>query len=191
MKPAANFQLQSAAPEVASVLGRIKRRIRTLVVVEGLAVALIWLVVMFWISLALDYLPVRFGLDELSRTSRIVLLVVTGAAVAWLIWHLILKRAFASLKDTSIALLVERKYPEFNESLLTTVERVHRSPKETSPEADASLLKKAADQANSLCKKIALPEVLNHRHIYRMLKFAGVGLLSLVLFAVILSLIHI
>ena len=118
MKPAADFHLPSVAPEVASLLGRIKQRIRTLVVLEGLAVALIWLVVMFWIALALDYLPVRFGLDELSRTARIVLLVVTGAAAAWLIWHFILKRVFASLKDTSIALLIERKYPEFNESCL-------------------------------------------------------------------------
>ena len=91
MKPAANFHLPSVAPEVAIVLGRIKRRIRTLVVLEGLAVALIWLVVMFWLALALDYLPVKFGLDELSRTARIVLLIVTGAATAWLIWHFVLK----------------------------------------------------------------------------------------------------
>ena len=185
MKPAADFHLPSVAPEVAAVLGRIKRRIRTLVVLEGLAVALIWLVVMFWIALALDYLPVRFGLDELSRTARIVLLVVTGAAAAWLIWHFILKRVFASLKDTSIALLIERKYPEFNESLLTTVERSNRSAGAIVPQADASLLGQAAEQANALCKKISVSEVLNHRPIFRTLQIAGAALLSIGLFALI------
>ena len=185
MKPAANFHLPSVAPEVAIVLGRIKRRIRTLVVLEGLAVALIWLVVMFWLALALDYLPVKFGLDELSRTARIVLLIVTGAATAWLIWHFVLNRVFASLKDTSIALLIERKYPEFNESLLTTVERSNRSAGAIVPQADASLLGQAAEQANALCKKVSISEVLNHRPIFRTLQIAGAALLSIVLFALI------
>ena len=185
MKPAADFHLQSVAPEVAAVLGHIKQRIRTLVVLEGLAVALIWLVVMFWLALALDYLPVRFGLDELSRPARIVVLVVTGAATAWLIWHFILKRVFASLKDTSIALLIERKYPDFNESLLTTVERAHRSSDGIVPQADGTLLGQAAEQANTLCKKVSVSEVLNHRHIFRTVQIAGAGLLSVILFALI------
>ncbi len=183
--PTADFQLQSIAPEVATVLSRIRRRIRTLVVLEGLAVALIWLVVMFWIALALDYLPVRFGLNELSRTARIILLGVTGAATAWLIWRFILKRVFASLKDTSIALLLERKYPEFNESLLTTVERTNQSLDRSVPLANESLLQQAADHANGLCKNISLSKVLNHRHIFRTLKIASLGLLSIGLFAAI------
>jgi len=122
VKSDAHFQLKSAAPEVANVLGQVKRRIRALVVLEGLAVALIWLVVMFWLSLALDSLPVRFGLDELSRTTRIVLLVVTGAAMAWLIWHFILQRVSASLKDTSIALLIDFfRCSAFNASMILDI----------------------------------------------------------------------
>ena len=183
MKSDAHFQLKSAAPEVANVLGQVKRRIRALVVLEGLAVALIWLVVMFWLSLALDYLPVRFGLDELSRTTRIVLLVVTGAAMAWLIWHFILQRVSASLKDTSIALLIERKYPEFNESLLTTVDRASRSPKQADERVDTALLDQITDQANSICKNVSTGKVLNHRHVFRTLQVAGLGLLTVGLFA--------
>ena len=185
MKPAADFHLTSSAPDAAAILGRMKRRIRTLVVLEGLAVALIWLVVMFWLALALDYLPVRFGLNELSRTARIVLLVATGVATAWLMWHFIFKRVFASLKDTSLALLIERKYPDFNESLLTTVERSNRSAIEVVPLEDSVLLVQAAEHANALCKKVSVSEVLNHRHVFSALQIAGLGLLSIVVFALI------
>ena len=183
MKSVSSFQLQSTAPAAASVLGRIRRRIRALVVLEGLAVTLIWLVLMFWFSLALDYLPVRFGLDELSRPARIALLVLTGATMAWLIWHFILQRVFASLKDTSIALLVERNYPEFNESLLTTVEQANRSPDRCDTQVDSSLLKQIADQANSISKNVSIGKVLSHRHVIRTSQIAGAGLLSIGLFA--------
>jgi len=185
VKSAAKPQLQSIAPQVATVIGQVQRRIRVLVLLEGLAVALIWLVAMFWISLALDYLPVRFGLDELSRSTRIVLLIVTGAVVAWLIWRFILQRVFTSLKDASIALLIERKYPEFNESLLTIVERANQSSDGVVSQADNGLLKQAADKANSICQNVSLNKVLNHRHVFRMLQIAGAGILSVILFAVI------
>ncbi len=183
MKPTAHFELRHIAPEAVSTLRRIKRRIRTLVVLEGVALAIIWLVAMFWIGLAIDYLPVKFGQNELSRPARIGLLCVTGSVTAWLIFHFVFRRVCASLKDTSIALLIERKYPEFNESLVTTVERAKRDAAEVATSADASLLTRAAEQANALCKTVITHQVLNQHHVTRLAKFAAGGILSIGIFA--------
>ena len=52
---------------ICKLLNSLRRKIRSYVLLEGLAVAVITLVVAFWVTLAIDYLPVLVGFDELSR----------------------------------------------------------------------------------------------------------------------------
>ena len=113
--------LRKASPKIASLLTRVRRRIRTLVFGEGIAASVAVLIAAFWIAFVFDYLPVRFGYSEASVGMRIVLLVLSAAAVLWVFYRLILKRLFVRMRDTSIAMLVEQKYQSFNDSLLATV----------------------------------------------------------------------
>jgi len=113
--------LKKASPKIASLLGRVRRRIRSLVLGEGIAASIAVLIAAFWLAFVFDYLPVRFGYSEASVWMRIVLLVLSAASVLWVFYRLILKRFFVRMRDTSIAMLVEQKYQSFNDSLLATV----------------------------------------------------------------------
>ena len=183
---AQKVDLKTLAPAVDTTLRQLKTRIRLMVLVEGVALAIVWLVGMFWISLAIDYLPVRFGFNELSAIARTVLLVIAGVAAAWLLYRYVFNRIFVALKDSSLALLIERKFPQFNESLITTVEHARKpSSQDGTGYIDHAMLKQAAGQADALCKNIAPREVLNQKHVKRVAQIAGVALVSLAVFAVV------
>lgn len=109
------------SPAIARLLGRVRWRIRTIVLGEGIAMSLVVFMTTFWIAFALDYFPVRFGYAELPTWGRVVLLLLSLLSVAWVFYRLVLARFFVRLKDTSMAMLVEKKYHQFNDSLLTTV----------------------------------------------------------------------
>jgi len=142
--------LKKASPKIASLLGRVRRRIRSLVLGEGIAAAIAALIAAFWIAFTFDYLPVRFGYSEAPTWLRIGLLVLTGGGVLWFFYRLFLRRFFVRMRDSSMAMLVENKYPKFNDSLLATVSDIARAAdnaKSKSKQANA-----ADDQASSLTR---------------------------------------
>ena len=116
--------LKQASPKIAGLLKQVRRRIRSLVLGEGIAAAIAVLVATFWIAFIFDYLPVRFGYSEASVWVRSGLLVVSAAAVLWVVYRLILRRMFVRMRDSSMAMLVEKKYQQFNDSLLSTVSEI-------------------------------------------------------------------
>ncbi len=114
------------APVVRSTLAALRRRIRRYVWLHGLAAAVAWLGIAFWISLAIDWT------FEPPAAVRGVVLGIAGLVLAWLLFRLILRRAFARLSNRSMAMLLERHFPQFDESLLTAVELTER-PGELGP----------------------------------------------------------
>lgn len=110
--PAA-FQL---APAIRRVLGGLRRRIRWYIWLEGTAWAIAWLGVAFWASLAVD------RVFEPPAAARKVLLAAVGLVLAWVLVRQIVRRVFVPLRDSSLALLLERCFPQFGDSLLTAVE---------------------------------------------------------------------
>jgi hypothetical protein len=104
------------SPVIGSLLAQLRRRIRTYVWVQGIIALLVLLGVWFWASLAFDWV------FEPPRELRIALLVVLGLAICYSIYFYILRRAFVRLADRSLALLVERRFSNLHESLLTAVE---------------------------------------------------------------------
>ena len=109
-------------PDLRSLLAGLRWRIRLYIWLEGLALAVIWLGVMFWIGFALDYLPVLVGASEMPAAARGVLLAGTGIVLGWIFFRWILRRAFVPLADRSLALLLERQFAGFDDSLVTAVE---------------------------------------------------------------------
>src|SRR5688572_21733258 len=105
---------QTQSPPLSShvrdTLAALRRRIRIYVWLEGLAVALVWLGLTFWLALAIDYLPVLVGASEMPRTARAVLLVAIAGVLAFIVWRWILRRTFVRLADHSMALLLERQF---------------------------------------------------------------------------------
>jgi len=120
--------MASTYPEIAltqdlqSLLAGLRWRIRLYIWAEGIALALIWLGVMFWFGLTLDYLPVLMGATEMPTGPRALLLLANGIALAYILYHWIGRRIFVPLGDRSLALILERQFGDFNDSLVTVVE---------------------------------------------------------------------
>ncbi|MFK7770155.1 MAG: hypothetical protein AB8B55_23295 [Mariniblastus sp.] len=179
--------LKKLSPRIATVLGQLRRRIRLVVLVEGFAIAIAWLVITFWAALALDYLPVMFGLPELSQVSRGIILAGVSILIGGLAYRYILCRTFVRLKDESLAILIERRYPQFNDSLLTTVGRtVRRTAKKVSHESscemevpvDEAMLEQTKSDAESHISNVNASDVINSGPLKRSLIIAGILLLS-------------
>ncbi|HEX2475795.1 MAG TPA: polyketide synthase, partial [Lacipirellulaceae bacterium] len=92
-------------PDLCRLLDAVRRRLRAYVWVEGLAIVVVLLSAAFWLGLALDW---SF---EPSSSIRRVALVVVGGATLWACYRYLLRRAFTPIADSSLALLLERRFP--------------------------------------------------------------------------------
>lgn len=101
---------------VAQKVSRLRLLVRLYSLAEGVAAMGIVVGLGFWLGLAIDWM------FEPQPALRVVLwgLVVVAAVVA--AWRYIGRRLFAPLPDDSLALLVERQYPQLREGLITTVQ---------------------------------------------------------------------
>ena len=116
---ATQLERRPRRPDAAidSLLARLRRRIRAYVWADGLAAAVVVLGASFWLSLAIDWT------FEPPQPVRIALLALVGVVLA-----LGCRAADASSgcwcgsPIENMALLVERRFGQFHDSLLTAVE---------------------------------------------------------------------
>ncbi len=169
-----DFQL---SPNVRSVLASLRRQIRWYVWAEGIALAIVWLGLTFWIALAIDYLPVLFGLSELPWQARAVILLIISTVLGWILYQYVFRRAFVKLKDQSMALILERRFAELDDSLITSVETSEKShfaklrEKELLEEGDPDMLANTRRLAEERISNVKVSQVFN----FRPLAIAGVA----------------
>ncbi len=113
MGPSQPHQLPA---ELGALLRRLRRRIRFYVWSEGIAAVTIAVAVAFWGFLAIDWF------FEPARPVRLAILALVATGVAAVLYRLVVRRAFVPLGDTTLALLLERRFGTFHDSLLTTVD---------------------------------------------------------------------
>ncbi|MDG2383584.1 MAG: hypothetical protein P8N76_18065 [Pirellulaceae bacterium] len=171
-------------PSVAALLGRLRRRIRWYVWLEGLTLAIVWLSLAFWIGLAIDYLPVLAGASEMPRSARIVLLLLISAGLVYILYRWILRRAFVRFANRSLAILLERQYPELHDALMTTVEL---SEHPTGDELHQSMFVSTVTETLARTEGIRLGQVFNRVPLVRNFAAAVIATVSVVLFAVLAS----
>lgn len=120
MQPSSeNFRLSSA---ILSRLDELRRLLRRYVTAQGLLLIALWLLISFWLGGLIDYLPVTVGSSESPRALRIGLLAVMLVGSLWIAWNWIVDRLWVRLENKSLALLLERRYPQLNNELITAVE---------------------------------------------------------------------
>jgi hypothetical protein len=109
---------------VQEKLREVRGGIRRYVWLEGFAAVTIALVAAFWLGLLLDWLL------EPPPGVRIAGMIVVAAVVLWVTYRYLLRRVFVRWSDASLALLMERRFPELGEHMLTAVDMA-------APETDA------------------------------------------------------
>ena len=150
-----SIELQSpveVAPSIESLLSGLRRRIRSYVWIQGVALAVAWLGLAFWITLALDWSI------EPPPLFRALVLVAVGAVLLWIVYHYILARVFVPLADKSMAVLLERRYRDFGESLITTVELAER-PHHAAP-FNRDMLTNTTAEALQHTRQVRLDEII-------------------------------
>ena len=100
---------------IRGMLAGVRRRTRGWIWAESLAIAVAVAVAGGWLTLLLDRLV------EPPAWVRVALLVVVGAAVAWVLVTRLVMRLAVPLTDESLALVVERTHPGFGDGLSTAV----------------------------------------------------------------------
>lgn len=110
-------------------LSELRSLISRVIATQGIAVLLIWLIGSFIAFGLIDYLPTRFGSDESPRIVRWMMLAIIVAGVVGIVYHYFWKRWLVRWSDSALALAIERRYPEFQSTLITTVQAASPSAK--------------------------------------------------------------
>lgn len=146
---------------IRGALFGLRWRIRTYVWIEGLSVAIVWLCLTFWAGMAIDYLPVLLGSNEMPRAARLLLLVVIAAVLAVILFRWILRRAFVPLANRSLAVLLERRHQQFHDSLITAVELTGRADR--AADHDPTMLADTEEDALQTLGRVRLSSVFDAR----------------------------
>jgi hypothetical protein len=176
MEKPSPFDYESLAV-IGTLLKRLRRRVRLYVWIEGLSAAVVVLGVAFWIGLVLDWML------EPPAAVRLSAMGAVAFVVAIVLYRGLFRRAFAPLADHSMALLLEKRFGQFDDSLVTSVELSHDSPQAT-PEF-RSMLAHTRRQAARVAGELPLARVFNLVPVARQAGAALVLLASILIFALL------
>ena len=163
------------APQIVAVLASLRRRILAYVWTEGLAVGVAWVGAAFWVSLAIDWSiepPVWF------RQGMIGLTIV---GLLYLLYRFIFRRIWLPIADHNLAIVLERRFRDFDESLLTTVELTEQ-PDHASA-FHPQMLAAAEHAALRRMGAVRLGDVFRRGPLVRSLLAAAVAILSVAAYA--------
>ena len=165
--------------EASSALAELRSRIRSYVFWEGLALVVVVLGAIFWISFAFDWFYFRVSRLELPRWFRAAVLVGGIGLVAARAFASIALRMFRGLRTKSLAIILERKFPELDDRLLIAVDAAEGLVESDSPVTSAMLQRTLADVARTI-KQLDLSSVFDSQPLRKASSLA-VGLVATIL----------
>lgn len=156
------------SPAIRGKLEALRARIRRYVWTDGVAATVTLLGLGFWITLGIDWF------FEPPAAVRAAAMIGLAAGVVGLIYVLIVRRLAVPLGDGNMAMLLERRFPQFQESLLTAVELSRRTPGD---DWNPQLLEASLQQAARHVQDVDVARVFNPGPLR--LRLAGVVALGL------------
>jgi len=100
---------------IEAPLVALRRRIRRYVWVQGLSVTVACVGAAFWLSLLVDWF------FEPAAVVRVLILMAGFGALGAVVVNMLLRRLRVPLADANMAMLLERRFPELDDALLTAV----------------------------------------------------------------------
>lgn len=161
---------------VRQALDAVLRRIRTYVWLEGLAAMVVTLGLAFWLGLALDWI------FEPSPAARRIGLIAIAVVAVVVCYRYLLRRVFVPISDESAALILERRFPELRDHVITAVDVASARPEAVVYHPD--LVGKTQEAAGAAIAGVNPGDVFNSRPLLRSLATATALVVSLVVFAV-------
>jgi hypothetical protein len=161
-------------PAIRRILDVLRRRIRTYVWIQALAIILALFGLAFWVGLAADWT------FEPSSDVRRIALFVLGAALLFVTYRYLLRRIFVPISDASLAVLLERRFPNLGDHVLTSVDV---AAPEHLAEYNPELMSRTHGEAVRAIASVDAGKVFNRRPLTRAVTAAVILLASIGLFA--------
>ena len=137
------------------LLAALRRSTRRWIWGESLALVCLAGALVFWSSLAIDWLL------EPPPGWRMAVAAAAAAGLVWLVVSKLVSRLATPLPDTALATLVERSHPAFRDSLSTAIELADR-PRD---DVDSRLLARTAAEAAALVDQVDRAKLFRRRRL--------------------------
>jgi len=163
------------SPTVQQRLHQLRWWIRAYVSWEGLMAAVVWLGAAFWATLLVDWFfePVR-------QVRMLFWLVVAGGLAAIIFWQVV-RRLVVRFSEANLAMILERRFPELDETLLTAVEVAARPDRAS--HFNPQMLALACWEAERRLQPLRLRDVFNFRPLYKVTVAALLLAISIAMWA--------
>lgn len=162
-------------PNVSRLLAELRRRIRLYLWLRGLALVAASLGLWFWLLVGLDWW------FEPPREARLAMLGVAGLAAGYVAYRYLAERVFTPIADRNLALILERQFDSFGDTLLTAVELAE--PGRSLAGETQQMLAQTSRTANQMSQGVDLSRVFNRRPLVSSVLLAAGVALSIALFA--------
>ncbi|MGE4004028.1 MAG: hypothetical protein AB7I48_27910, partial [Planctomycetaceae bacterium] len=164
--------------DVRKVLQGLRGRIRRYVLVEGVSLVVVVLAGLFWVSYLADWAYFRMSRLELPGWLRAAFLavMVCSLVAGMLTW--IVARLLRRLRSRALALVLERRFPELDDRLITAVELVEGDEEDETPLRSAMQRRTITDAARA-ARELDLTSVFDRRPLQRSLAGAILFLVSI------------
>jgi hypothetical protein len=158
-------------PEIRSMLRRLRGRIRQYVLIDAIARVVALLGVLFWLSFGMNHVYFFLTNLELPVGLRMafgwVSIVGSALIAGWLVIPLL-----RMMRDKALALVLERRFPELDDRLITAVE-VAASRTGHDSDLTAHMLKNTIDGVSRTVEQLHIGEVFDQRPRRRSLMLAA------------------
>jgi hypothetical protein len=167
--------------EVEACLERLRGRIRHYVLWEGIALAVVLVGLFFWLSLGFDWAVFSVRRLEPSRWIRVALDVAVLGGLAAVVVLMVALRVFRSFRAKSLALILERRFPELGDRLVTAVEMSAQA--DATSALTSAMLERTVTEAGEKLKQLDVGSVFDRKPLRRAISAASVLLVSFIAFA--------
>jgi hypothetical protein len=165
-------------PDIREKLAGLRRALTGRLAVEGAAWTVVSLVALVFGTLAFDYLL------RLERPLRALIMVAALAGVAWVLWRSLLRPLRVPMGMADLAMLVEGRFGQLGDRLISAVLFSGRSPAETLGASQAMISHMAAE-ANAIARPLPLGQIVERRGIFRSWSVACCALALLLGFGIL------
>lgn len=176
----------SLPEQLDALLGKLRSAIRRYVLLRGLAWLASSLVVVFWVTLLIDTVWFQVTRLELPRESRVAILVLGLVVLAAVLMQGLVWQLLVQLRRKALALLLEKRFPQLNDRLITVVEVAEESEQKPRaadstpvPALSQTMLDRTIRDAVRLMESLKVEEVFNPRPLKTAFTVAVVALVSL------------
>jgi hypothetical protein len=164
------------SPAVRRALSAVRRRIRAYVWVEGLAMLVVVLGLAFWLGMAWDWT------FEPSAAARRIALVVVGCAAIYVAYRYLLRRIFVPISNATAAVIVERRFPQLQDHLITAVD-VAGTPSRAAT-YHPQLVSETTAAAEQAVADVRVAQVFNRGPLVRAVGMAAALVISIAVLAI-------